>query len=451
MRKLNKVILSSVVDIISGGTPKTSVSEYWNGEIGWLTVNDFNDDCRYVYSSEKKITQKVVIESNTKLLDKGDIIISARGTVGALAQIGIPMCFNQSCFGLKGKRGILDTDFLYYALRNYVYNIKKRSQGSVFDTINLKSFDLMEIEIPKKIEEQKRIASVLSALDAKIELNNRINRELEAMAKTLYDYWFVQFDFPITREQAMAMGKPELAGKPYKRSGGPMVYHPVLKREIPEGWEVKELGEITSLISRGISPKYVEKGGVCVLNQKCVRNRTVLFGESRRNDNAKGNADSKKLQKFDILVNSTGVGTLGRVAIVSYLPEDIVTVDSHVTIVRADNKLISLLYLGFSLLEKQIEIERFSNGSTGQVELSRAQLEGLKILIPADSLQSQFAGMYKNCLDKMAICSKENQQLASLRDWLLPMLMNGQVRVKEAGEMVPGLGLEAEVETGCGM
>ena len=113
---MNKVKLSSIIDIISGGTPKTTVNEYWeNGTIGWLSVTDFNNDLRYVYITEKKITEDGLKSSNTKLLNKGDIIISARGTVGALAQIGIPMCFNQSCFGLRGKKGIVETDFLYYS------------------------------------------------------------------------------------------------------------------------------------------------------------------------------------------------------------------------------------------------------------------------------------------------------------------------------------------------
>ena len=98
---MNKVILSSIIDIISGGTPKTKNPEYWNGDIGWLSVTDFNNDDRYVYKTEKTITEKGVNESNTKFLNIGDIIISARGTVGALAQIGKPLCFNQSCFASR--------------------------------------------------------------------------------------------------------------------------------------------------------------------------------------------------------------------------------------------------------------------------------------------------------------------------------------------------------------
>ena len=239
---MNKVILNCVIHLISGGTPKTNISEYWDGDIGWLSVTDFNNDLRYVYESEKSITKLGVENSNTKFLEIGDIIISARGTVGAMSQIGFPMCFNQSCFGIRGKKEIVTTDYLYYALKNYIDNITKRSHGSVFNTINLATFELMEIEIHDTIPEQRKVTKILSDLDEKIELNNKINSKLEAMAKLIYDYWFVQFDFP------------DKNGKPYKSSGGKMVYNEVLKREIPEGWDVKKLSQIESNIITGKTP-----------------------------------------------------------------------------------------------------------------------------------------------------------------------------------------------------
>src|SRR5690606_35319232 len=118
---MNRVILNDCISIISGGTPKTTNPDYWeNGNIGWLSINDFNNDLRKVYRSEKKITEKGLKESSTKLLEIGDLIISARGTVGVLAQIGTPMAFNQSCFGLRGKEGVIENTYLYYALKNYI-------------------------------------------------------------------------------------------------------------------------------------------------------------------------------------------------------------------------------------------------------------------------------------------------------------------------------------------
>ena len=302
-----------------------------------------------------------------------------------------------------------------YFLMKCLGNLKTSDKSTV---PGINRNDLHEIIVPYiESEFQKPLADCLYNIERKIELNNRINAELEAMAKTLYNYWFVQFDFL------------DKNGKPYKTNGGKMVWNEELNREVPEGWKVTNLSNLTSLISRGISPLYVETKGVCVLNQKCIREKTVLYSESRRHDNMTKNADSKRIELNDILVNSTGVGTLGRVAIVKRLLEGYVTVDSHVTIVRANSDLVDKYFFGASLLEKQTEIEKFALGSTGQVELSRFQLEGIKLILPPQALQIKFSSLYSQILNKMAICEEENQHLSSLRDWLLPMLMNGQVTV----------------------
>ncbi len=174
-----KYKLSQVMDIIGGGTPKTTKPEYWNGNIPWLSVKDFNNDYRYVYRTEKTITQLGLENSSTKLLQKGDVIISARGTVGEIATIPFPMAFNQSCYGLRAKRDIVTADFLYYLIKYNVFVLKKNTHGSVFDTITRDTFDGIEIEIPN-LQIQEKITSILSDFDEKIELNNAINDNLAA-------------------------------------------------------------------------------------------------------------------------------------------------------------------------------------------------------------------------------------------------------------------------------
>lgn len=129
-----KTALIDIVELIGGGTPKTSKAEYWGGNINWLSVKDFNNENRYVYSTEKTITEEGLNNSSTKLLKKDDIIISARGTVGELAMIPFPMAFNQSCYGIRAKEGI-DSIFLYYLIKNSVRKLKAITHGSVFDTI----------------------------------------------------------------------------------------------------------------------------------------------------------------------------------------------------------------------------------------------------------------------------------------------------------------------------
>ena len=417
-----KVVLSSIIDIISGGTPQTSIEEYWNnGNIGWLSVTDFNNDLRFVYDSEKKITKKGLNESNTKLLEYGDIIISARGTVGALAQIGIPMCFNQSCFGIRGKKDKVDNDFLFYALRNYVQHIKKRSQGSVFDTINLKSFDLMEIEIPKTISTQQKIAKVLSDLDAKIEINNRINIELEAMAKTLYDYWFVQFDFPDTN------------GKPYKSTGGKMDWNAELKREIPEGWEVKMLLDIATFVNGLACQKFRPKENED--SYRVIKIREMGTGFTENSEFVSTNIPEKVVihngdilfswsATLDVKIWTGGTGALNQ----------------HIFKITSNDFPKSYFY--FELLnylqhfKMQAELRKTTMGHITQDHLRQS-----RITIPTLELIEKLDEILKPILDKKVKLEEENQELASLRDWLLPMLMNGQV---SAGDVEEQLGMVAE-------
>jgi type I restriction enzyme S subunit len=422
---MNRVVLSSIIDIISGGTPKTTISEYWNGDIGWLSVTDFNDDSRFVYSTEKTITEKGVNESNTKFLNVGDIIISARGTVGALAQIGTPLCFNQSCFGLRGKKGIANNDYLYYSLKNYVNNIKKRSQGSVFDTINLASFDLMELDIHKEISTQKAIAKVLSDLDAKIELNNKINQELEAMAKTLYDYWFVQFDFP--NEQ----------GKPYKSSGGKMVYNEELKREIPEGWEVGTLKNISELI-RGVSyskndiRKADDEGVIPILRATNITENVIDLDNMVYVPN-QFVSSTQILNKYDILItmSSGSIEHIGKNGFFYF--------DKKVAFGAFCAKLVAkknFRYYLYSYTQSDFMFATIKNECLGTNinNLNSSLVNGFKTIIPPEELIEKFNTQVKNIYDKIANNQQQNQQLTALRDWLLPMLMNGQITVGEAEE-----------------
>jgi len=398
---MNKVVLSSIIDIISGGTPKTSVPEYWNGDIGWLSVTDFNNDNRFVYETEKTITERGVKESNTKFLQIGDIIISARGTVGALAQIGKPMCFNQSCFGIRGKKDKVANDYLFYALRNYVKNIVKRSQGSVFDTINLASFDLMELNIHTDLHTQKSIAKVLSDLDAKIELNNKINRELESMAKTLYDYWFVQFDFP------------DANGKPYKSSGGKMVYNAELKREIPEGWEVKKLGDIIKKYadkSTHIESKNIlNEGSYPVITQD---NGDLISGFTNENN---------PIEDVPLIVFGDHSCTLRYIDFPFFRGAD------GTQIMYFEEDLTIYVYLFLQMIITQIP-------GYGKYERHYKYLKEFNIIIPKAKFLSEFQKIVEPIFNKISKSRLQNQHLTTLRDWLLPMLMNGQITVKEAEE-----------------
>lgn len=166
--KFDVSVLSNEIKIIGGGTPNTKKGEYWDGNIPWLSIVDFKGENRYVEKTEKKITEEGLKNSSTKYLDVNDIIISARGTVGALAQLKIPMTFNQSCYGIKAGSN-LTSDFLYFALKFEVEQFKNNAYGSIFDAITTRTFDLIRIPLPP-LSEQQKIVSEIEKIEAKIKV-----------------------------------------------------------------------------------------------------------------------------------------------------------------------------------------------------------------------------------------------------------------------------------------
>lgn len=178
--------LSQCFHIIGGGTPKTTISEYWNGNIPWLSVTDFVGDGRTVFETEKTITELGLEKSSTRLLDVGDLIVSARGTVGELAQLSRPMAFNQSCYGLRGIDGVITNEYGFYLMKTTINKLKQQSYGSVFSTITRSTFQNIEVSLPP-LDEQKRIADILGSVDDKIEANSRLIDSLEELADLTFD------------------------------------------------------------------------------------------------------------------------------------------------------------------------------------------------------------------------------------------------------------------------
>jgi len=170
--------LSDLMQLYGGGTPKTTVPEYWDGDIPWLSVVDFNNGKKYVFDAEKKITERGLKESSTKILKKGQIIISARGTVGVISMLGRDMAFNQSNYGIDANKELTSNEFLYYLLKDNLANFLSVSYGAVFDTITKDTFEHLNVSIPP-LSKQQLITSTLGSLDDKIDLLHRQNKILE--------------------------------------------------------------------------------------------------------------------------------------------------------------------------------------------------------------------------------------------------------------------------------
>lgn len=273
--------LSDILTLVGGGTPKTSNPQFWGGDIPWLSVVDFNNDNRYVHTTEKTITEDGVQNSSTKILPQGALILSARGTVGALAQLAKPMAFNQSCYGIVAKE-CTTNDFLYYLLKNIVHDLQAKGHGSVFNTITRDTFDTIEIELPP-LDEQKRIAEFLGAFDDKIELLQKQNKTLEEMAKATFKSWFVDFDVVKAKQRGDAkadiMREYHLTEQLYDLFPSSFEDSPL--GPIPLGWEVKTLGDFFPVKTGKKMPMSLAKRenflSFLVPNQFCIQTNILLM------------------------------------------------------------------------------------------------------------------------------------------------------------------------------
>ncbi|MDW7711310.1 MAG: hypothetical protein SCH98_12640 [Deferrisomatales bacterium] len=225
------------------------------------------------------------------------------------------------------------------------------------------------------------------------------------MAQLIYREWFVKFRFP-------GHQKVKLVESPLGM--------------MPEGWEVKKVGEVCSLVKRGISPRYSDESKSVVINQKCIRNGRVDLSPSRRHTNAV--PKDKMVRWGDVLVNSTGVGTLGRLAQVLRQYDD-TTVDTHVTIVRPDT--IERHLFGLQMMGLESYFESQAKGATGQTELGRASIVDTPLLIPIPRLQKDFEGLVSPVRSLAVALEDKNTVLRQTRDLLLPKLISGQLDVSE--------------------
>lgn len=292
-----------------------------------------------------------------------------------------------------------ETQFLAYLLS--IMDLGRLSGQSAQPGLSVKTLKIQKVSLPN-LSDQRKIAGILSALDAKIENNNKINANLESQAQALFKSWFV--DFTPFKDQPFV--DSEL---------GP----------IPQGWKVGKLGDYCETICRGLTPKYNLDSKEIVLGQTCVRNNIVTLNNARKHQ-PKGKTE-KKVQQWDTLINSTGIGSLGRVGIV-YFDYNYVSFDSHITVVRATNPLLRP-YIGRNLVSRQLEIENLAIGSTGQTELPRESVKSITLYIPTQKVLESFNCIIKPLSLKILKNIQENLRLAALRDTLLPKLMSGEIKL----------------------
>ena len=351
-------------------------------------------------SSGKNISEQLFISSEKyseikskfPVPQENDVLITAVGTIGEILVVKDPNFYfkDGNLIWLRNINfEIIDIDYLYYFLKSdsFQKTIKYNNIGAVQKALTIDFLKTVKITLPS-LDNQIKLISVLKSIDKKLKINNQINQELEAMAKTLYDYWFVQFDFP------------DKNGKSYKSSSGKMVYHPELKREIPEGWGVEKLKYFLT-IKNGKDHKHLQDGEFAVYGSGGIM-RTVT----------------------DYLYSGESIlfprkGTLNNVM---YVNEKFWTVDTmFYSEVNKDN---SALYVFYSV--KNINFNKLNTG-TGVPSMTTSILYDLNIIVPEENILEKFNTIVKRNYETIKLNNIQNQELTQLRDWLLPMLMNGQV------------------------
>lgn len=395
--------------VVTGKTPLTGVNEYYGGNIMFISPSDLHGDY-LIEKSEKTITEEGLksIESNS--IDGISVLTGCIGwDMGNVAMCNSRCATNQQINAIIDfNHKLVDPRYVYYWLKgkkDYLFSIASVTRTPI---LSKSVFENIDIPLPS-LKIQERVTKLLSLIDEKIRKNHQINDYLEEMAKTIYDYWFVQFDFP------------DKNGKPYKSSGG------TFKNGLPIGWNYVPIKNICNILS-GFSfqsDDYVQNGKYKLLTIKNVQDTGInLDVDNYINILPENMPDFCKLDIGSILMSLTG--NVGRVGI---LYDSNCLLNQRVSLMQAKNPIMTpFIYCLLKSSKMRYILESLATG-TSQKNLS--PIEAGNIMIPYDSeIVKNFSKKVTPLIDSIITNLKENNNLTNLREWLLPMLMNGQATIE---------------------
>ena len=406
-----KYKLEDISLVVGGGTPPTTNERNYDGDIVWITPKDLSDQNeKFIERGQRSITLEGFNACSAQMIPPYNILMSSRAPIGLLAINRYECCTNQGFKSLILNKDICDVDYVYYYLKHHIREIESLGSGTTFKEVSKKALQSFEFSLPE-LEVQLKISKLLSDIDAKITLNRSINHNLEAMAKQLYDYWFVQFDFP------------DENGMPYKSSGGKMVWNEKLKREIPEGWHCGNLFEIAVFTNGLACQKFRPKPGEKPL--PVIKIREMHDGISSDPEEVSPNIpESVKVYNGDVLFSwsaslevmvwAYGLGGLNQ----------------HIFKVTSANGFPKSFYY-FQLLNYVDVFKKMAEArKTTMGHITQDHLQQSTIAIPNDK---DIAYKFEKRVSPILTGTIKQQEVISiltkLRDSLLPLLMNGQVSV----------------------
>lgn len=384
-----EITLAEAFNTSSGATPlSTEASYYENGTIPWINSGELASP--YIYNTTNFISQVGFENSSTEIYPIDTVLVAMYGaTAGKASLLKMEACTNQAICAILPNKDY-SSAFLKYSIDTLYDHLVGLSSGSARDNLSQAELKKLKLIMPPTKDEQNKLVSILASIDRKIELNRAINQNLEAMAKQLYDYWFVQFDFP------------NEDGKPYKSSGGEMVWSEKLKREIPEGWDNCTLEYFLTIkngrdhkhLAEGLYPVYGSGGEMRRVNENLYRGESVLMPRK---------------------------GTLNNIM---YVDEAFWTVD---TMFYSEMKIPHCAkYIFFTI--KDIDFTRWDSG-TGVPSMTASTLYTLSMVKPNKNLLKRFDKTLAPIFYKIKQIRVECEELIKQRDQLLPLLMNDQVSV----------------------
>lgn len=385
-------------------------SKLYGGKYPFIQTGDVKNSNFYIEKYSQTYNDFGLNQS--KLWPENTLCITIAANIADTGILSFPACFPDSIIGFTATKGKTDVRYVKYCFDLLQKSIQNMSKGSTQDNLSMEKLEQLEFNCPS-FESQQKIAAVLSSLDDKIALNNRINAKLEQMAKRLYDYWFVQFDFPNADD------------KPYKSTGGKMVWNEELKREIPERWEVKKLGDVCEIVLGGTpstaNNEFWENGTINWLNSGEVGIFPIVESE-------------KKITEIAVEKSTTEFLKAGSVtlSITRYLRPSILAIDACINQSVVGIKENDLFKNCFLYPYLQNEIDRLMSLRTGaqQPHINKEIVEDSFINILSKELMEKYEKKVTPIYLQIINIAKETQKLTMLRDRLLPLLMNGQVEVR---------------------
>ena len=400
-----EVTLGEIGTIVGGATPSTKNTSFYDGNIPWLTPKDLSvNSNKYILRGERNITEAGFKSCSCKMLPKGSVLFSSRAPIGYVAITANDMCTNQ---GFKSviPNEETDSEFLYYLLKYNKDNIASQGSGTTFAEVSGKTMKEIEVMVPKETDDQRRIASILSSLDRKIELNNMINADLEEMAQAIFKNWFVDFE-------------PFKDGKFVDSELG----------MIPEGWKVGSLGDMGTIVC-GKTPSKANSnyygGDIPFIKIPDMHGKVfVESSEDRLTEQGSLSQIKKLIPPYSLMVSC--IATVGLVSIntkPSHTNQQINTIIPH-------NKS-ALFYLYQYIKNNEELLKNMGRGGTTTLNVNTKSFSNIRLFIPSDIALLQFHQIVEGLFKKIELNMQESRTLSLLRDTLLPRLMSGELEIPE--------------------